>query len=276
MGQKEEEARAQSADGRVFKIVPWHHLEHSTSNSLSIQALSHDLTGSDRARVMLKGSSTFVSMYSQKGSKGVNQDALTVWPDFTGKKDMIFCGVFDGHDPLGHRLSQCIRDNLPSKLSAPIKLSQEKAMKHCHANATNGGSHSDVHVEDNQNMSFPSWEGTFMRSSLFFVCFFVCLMQNIRGEVVVSSVWKVTMMFSEIKHSNLHNRSSSTLAALSRVLSSLTSATIFSDHHLLRYPPTIFVVVLLQSWLLIVLSSLHCRPPSFSFCLPCHRQHQHV
>ena len=47
-GQKEEEARAQSADGRVFKIVPWHHLEHSTSNSLSIQALSHDLTGLDR------------------------------------------------------------------------------------------------------------------------------------------------------------------------------------------------------------------------------------
>ncbi|KAG4109075.1 hypothetical protein GLYMA_U032205v4 [Glycine max] len=90
---------------------------------------------------MLKGSSTFVSMYSQKGSKGVNQDALTVWQDFTRKKDMIFCGVFDGHDPLGHRLSQCIRDNLPSKLSAPIKLSQEKAMKHCHANATNGGSH---------------------------------------------------------------------------------------------------------------------------------------
>ena len=85
------------------------------------------------------------------------------YQDFTGKKDMIFCDVFDGHDPLGHRLSQCIRDNLPSKLSAPIKLSQEKAMKHCHANATNGGSHSDVHVEDNQNMSFPSWEGTFMR-----------------------------------------------------------------------------------------------------------------
>ena len=27
----------------------------------------------------------------------------------------------------------------------------------------NGGSRGDVHVEDNQNMSFPSWEGTFMR-----------------------------------------------------------------------------------------------------------------
>lgn len=30
-------------------------------------------------RVMLEGSSKFVSMYSQKGTKGVNQDALTVW-----------------------------------------------------------------------------------------------------------------------------------------------------------------------------------------------------
>ncbi|XP_025983767.1 probable protein phosphatase 2C 52 [Glycine max] len=27
----------------------------------------------------------------------------------------------------------------------------------------NGGSRGDVHVEDNQNMSFPWWEGTFMR-----------------------------------------------------------------------------------------------------------------
>ena len=27
----------------------------------------------------------------------------------------------------------------------------------------NGGSRGDVNVEDNQNMSFPSWEGTFMR-----------------------------------------------------------------------------------------------------------------
>jgi len=32
----------------------------------------------DGAGVMLKGSSEFVSMYSQKGSKGVNQDSLTV------------------------------------------------------------------------------------------------------------------------------------------------------------------------------------------------------
>ena len=60
-GQREEEARVWSDDGSVLdkesqeqretqqnKIVPRHHLEHSTSNSLSIQALSHDLAGSDR------------------------------------------------------------------------------------------------------------------------------------------------------------------------------------------------------------------------------------
>lgn len=33
----------------------------------------------DGARVLLKGSSRFVSMDCQQGKKGVNQDAMTVW-----------------------------------------------------------------------------------------------------------------------------------------------------------------------------------------------------
>jgi len=33
----------------------------------------------DGDRIMSRGSSEFVSMYSKKGSKGVNQDAFTVW-----------------------------------------------------------------------------------------------------------------------------------------------------------------------------------------------------
>ncbi|RDX99069.1 putative protein phosphatase 2C 74, partial [Mucuna pruriens] len=115
------------------------------------------------ARVMLRGSSTFVSMFSQKGTKGVNQDALTVWEDFTGKKDMIFCGVFDGHGPLGHKFAQRIRDDLPSKLSTVIKQSQQKVIKCYDANATNGGNHSDVCGEDNKDMSFASWEETFTK-----------------------------------------------------------------------------------------------------------------
>ncbi|XP_061375810.1 probable protein phosphatase 2C 65 [Gastrolobium bilobum] len=108
-----------------------------------------------------RGSSKLVSMCSQKGTKGVNQDALTVWEDFTGEKGMTFCGVFDGHGPLGHKFAQYTRDNLPSKLSAAIKLSQQqKVLKHYDSNATYTG----INGEDNQNMSFASWEGSFVRS----------------------------------------------------------------------------------------------------------------
>ncbi|KAK7382327.1 hypothetical protein VNO80_01178 [Phaseolus coccineus] len=115
------------------------------------------------AGVMLRGSSEFVSMFSQKGSKEVNQDALTVWKDFTGKKDTIFCGVFDGHGPLGHKFARSIREKLPSKLSASIKQSQQKVVKHNDTNATDGSNHSNVYIEDDQNMSFSSWEGSFTR-----------------------------------------------------------------------------------------------------------------
>lgn len=37
------------------------------------------LRGDAGARVRLQGSSKYVSMYSQQGKKGVNQDAMTVW-----------------------------------------------------------------------------------------------------------------------------------------------------------------------------------------------------
>ncbi|XP_020236868.1 probable protein phosphatase 2C 74 [Cajanus cajan] len=116
-----------------------------------------------RARVMLRGSSEFVSMFSQKGTKGINQDALTVWEDFTGQKDMTFCGVFDGHGPLGHKIAQRIRDKLPSKVSASIKQSQQNFSQHHDANVSDGGTDSEIYVEDQQNMSFASWEESFMR-----------------------------------------------------------------------------------------------------------------
>ncbi|RZC19078.1 putative protein phosphatase 2C 14 isoform D [Glycine soja] len=148
-GQKEEEARAQSADGRVFKIVPWHHLEHSTSNSLSIQALSHDLTGSDRSyfQKLFMSLHAMFAFTQRGGFDQIDKDDSNLPLDTA---------------PIKH-VTQCIRDNLPSKLSASIKQSQEKAMKHMMLMPQNGGSRGDVHVEDNQNMSFPSWEGTFMR-----------------------------------------------------------------------------------------------------------------
>ncbi|KAG2380624.1 protein phosphatase 2C 74 [Vigna angularis] len=147
-----ETANVESTERKIQRRVSVHDVECSCNHNHDDGACEH---GGDR--IMSRGSSGFVSMYSKKGSKGVNQDALTVWKDFTAKKDMIFCGVFDGHGPLGHKFSQSIRDKLPSKLSASIKQSQQKVIKHNDTNATDGSSHSKV------NMSFSSWEGSFMK-----------------------------------------------------------------------------------------------------------------
>ncbi|KAL0450958.1 UNVERIFIED_CONTAM: putative protein phosphatase 2C 65 [Sesamum latifolium] len=61
------------------------------------------LRGHAGARVRHQGSSKYVSMYTQQGRKGTNQDAMTVWESFSGDKDMFFCAVFDGHGPSGHK-----------------------------------------------------------------------------------------------------------------------------------------------------------------------------
>lgn len=59
--------------------------------------------------------------------------------------------MFDGHGPLGHKFAQCIRDNLPSKLSTTIKMSQQNVDG---ANATN----KNTYDEDKQHLSCTSWE----------------------------------------------------------------------------------------------------------------------
>ncbi|XP_020597512.1 probable protein phosphatase 2C 73 [Phalaenopsis equestris] len=75
----------------------------------------------DGKRVRLEGSCGFASMYTQQGLKGVNQDAMVLWEDFGGKKGSVFCGVFDGHGPFGHKVAGHVRDNLPSKLSSHLE-----------------------------------------------------------------------------------------------------------------------------------------------------------
>ncbi|KAI0501889.1 hypothetical protein KFK09_016834 [Dendrobium nobile] len=75
----------------------------------------------DGTRVRFEGSCGFASMYTQQGLKGVNQDAMVLWEDFGGEKGSVFCGVFDGHGPFGHKVAGHVRDNLPSKLSSQLK-----------------------------------------------------------------------------------------------------------------------------------------------------------
>ncbi|KAJ8898905.1 hypothetical protein K2173_008397 [Erythroxylum novogranatense] len=117
------------------------------------------------ARVRLHGSSRYISMYSQQGRKGVNQDAMTVWEEFAGVKDTFFCGVFDGHGPYGHKVARYVRDTLPSKLSMATKLSDAISFKNnnvdIHENDNNEA------CDDSNNERVPllsSWEADVVRS----------------------------------------------------------------------------------------------------------------
>lgn len=69
-------------------------------------------------RMFLNGSSEVASLFTQQGRKGTNQDAMIVWENFGSRTDTVFCGVFDGHGPLGHMVAKRVRDSLPLKLSA--------------------------------------------------------------------------------------------------------------------------------------------------------------
>lgn len=77
---------------------------------------------------------------------------------------MIFCGVFDGHGPLGHKVSHYVRDNLPSKLSTSIKMSQHKGSKYYDGCAPYRCDHVDASGENNPHMSLASWESRFIKS----------------------------------------------------------------------------------------------------------------
>ncbi|CAM0152412.1 unnamed protein product [Urochloa decumbens] len=69
--------------------------------------------------------SAAASIHTKQGWKGANQDAMTVCQDFAGHKGHIFCGVFDGHGPLGREVARHVRDTLPMKLSSALKPETE-------------------------------------------------------------------------------------------------------------------------------------------------------
>ncbi|KAK4377607.1 hypothetical protein RND71_003903 [Anisodus tanguticus] len=103
------------------------------------------------ANIRLHGYSKFVSMYSQQGKKGINQDAMTVWENFGGDKGAFFCGVFDGHGPSGHKVAHYVRDLLPSKISSSLKESNE-------IRSTENDEESDQHP------LFDAWKAAYLKS----------------------------------------------------------------------------------------------------------------
>ncbi|PKI35717.1 hypothetical protein CRG98_043875 [Punica granatum] len=42
---------------------------------------------------------------------------MLVWENYSSRDDTVFCGVFDGHGPLGHMVAKRVRDSLPIILS---------------------------------------------------------------------------------------------------------------------------------------------------------------
>ncbi|CAN1134332.1 Probable protein phosphatase 2C 65 [Linum perenne] len=118
--------------------------------------------GDHGAKVRLVGASKYISMYTQQGKKGVNQDAMTVWEEFTGDKAMTFCGVFDGHGPYGHKVARHVRDNLPSKVSTAIKSSPSLTsnLDNCEVSSHGG---SDVDNDHNAKQLLSSWETCLMK-----------------------------------------------------------------------------------------------------------------
>ncbi|GMI79753.1 hypothetical protein like AT5G01700 [Hibiscus trionum] len=114
-------------------------------------------TGHAGAIVRLQGSSTYTSMYTRKGKKGINQDAMTVWENFMGDKDVLFCAVFDGHGPSGHQVSRHICDTLPFKLST--------VRAGCKENDVAVGTGQSCNKEDNSHKDmFSSWEASIKRA----------------------------------------------------------------------------------------------------------------
>ncbi|XP_077217135.1 putative protein phosphatase 2C 73 [Tasmannia lanceolata] len=119
--------------------------------------------GEGGARVRLQGFYKFASMFTQQGKKGINQDAMTIWEDFNGEKDKIYCGVFDGHGPQGHKVAAHVRDVLPSKLSQKLKPSKPNDSDDSDDNEDFDSDDNNVDA-DSHHPSFSSWKAGFVKA----------------------------------------------------------------------------------------------------------------
>ncbi|KAD4179689.1 hypothetical protein E3N88_28280 [Mikania micrantha] len=107
-------------NGLAKSFSPAKRLKNSGNDSgkETAEAMAKDAKKND---MILRSSGTvnmnnLVSVYSKRGEKGVNQDCCIVWEEFGCQKDMMFCGVFDGHGPWGHYVAKHVSDSMPSSL----------------------------------------------------------------------------------------------------------------------------------------------------------------
>ncbi|KAL3536577.1 hypothetical protein ACH5RR_005038 [Cinchona calisaya] len=154
--------------------------------------------GDNGARVRPQGSSKYISTYIQQGKKGTNQDAMTVWENFTGERDAFFCGVFDGHGPSGHKVAHYVRDLLPSKLSAAA-VASSKGLK-VSASSDSGDENASIIIDDgsshdsdkSQNQFYSSWKARILKS-------FKEMDEELEGEAEIESYCSGTTTVAVIK-----------------------------------------------------------------------------
>ncbi|KAG9155897.1 hypothetical protein Leryth_004143 [Lithospermum erythrorhizon] len=148
-------------------VPPGHYGSYTVENDEKGEVEENEiiLEGDLGARVRLQGSSMFVSMYSQQGNKGTNQDAMTVWENFTGDKDTMFVGVFDGHGPCGHKVAQYARDHLPSRISTPGKRSSVTGSDNGGDESSKNNVNEDTNgSEESDNPFYSSWKSRILRA----------------------------------------------------------------------------------------------------------------
>ncbi|KAH9804601.1 protein-serine/threonine phosphatase [Citrus sinensis] len=127
-------AAAVGSSGRWRKSRDAIFLKKKSSIDDDADQLLHHISG----RMVNNAASKTACVYTQQGKKGINQDAMIVWENFSSS-DTVFCGIFDGHGPYGHMVAKKVRDSLPVILCSQWKASNDQTS---FENA-NGSTHSE-------------------------------------------------------------------------------------------------------------------------------------
>lgn len=73
--------------------------------------------------------------------------------NFGSRTDTVFCGVFDGHGPLGHMVAKRVRDSLPLKLSAEWEVNVSSEINLNNAGTINSEDSSFISADEESRAS---------------------------------------------------------------------------------------------------------------------------
>lgn len=90
------------------------------AEELAKEARKNELLLSSSGVVKSTKADNLVSMFTNRGRKGVNQDRLLVWEEFGCQQDITFCGVFDGHGPWGHFVAKRVKKTSASHFALQL------------------------------------------------------------------------------------------------------------------------------------------------------------